>query len=336
MPDQKKPILTPEQFARNRKLEGIFIPHASRRREKVWAPGQTGAVRFVHYTSAEAGLEIISQKRLWMRNAVCMADYSEIQHGFTILQRFFSDKTKADSFTNAVNEIAQGAAEEAIGNFNNWWQSGTIRFNTFITSVSEHNSQEDVHGRLSMWRAVGGSQSRVAIVFNVPFQSGAVVAMNIQFSPVAYLTDEETGELIPEVIRNVTGNTEFLKAAERREIVNWIFYMLLWGCTCIKHEGFREEREWRAVHCPPLFPSSLVTSSVETVGGVPQRIYMLPLDKAVDGRLDDVDLSKIFDHLIIGPSPYPNVMFDAYIQALSDAGVDEAGKKIRISHIPIR
>jgi len=62
----------------------------------------------------------------------------------------------------------------------------------------------------------------------------------------------------------------------------------------------------------------------------------LPLDKSVDPILDDLDFSKLFDRLIIGPSPYPMAMFSAFNLALSDAGVAEAGKKIFISNIPIR
>jgi hypothetical protein len=62
----------------------------------------------------------------------------------------------------------------------------------------------------------------------------------------------------------------------------------------------------------------------------------LPLDKAFNPILDDIDFAKLFDRLIIGPSPYPMAMFDAYVEALSNADVAEAAKKIFISGIPIR
>jgi hypothetical protein len=38
---------------------------------------------------------------------------------------------------------------------------------TFITSIFEHDDSDDLHGRLSMWRALGMSTARVAIVFKV-------------------------------------------------------------------------------------------------------------------------------------------------------------------------
>jgi hypothetical protein len=330
------PILTDEQIARNKMLESIFVPHVRQRRDEVYKSGKSPSARFVHYTSAEAALRIINQKRLWMRNAACMTDYREVQHGFAILLRFFQDKDKAKSFKEAVNAFAQGAADDAINLFDQWWKLGTIQFKTYIASISEHDTEEDFQGRLSMWRAFGAASARVGLVFNVPAQSRGAEAMKLIFSPVTYFKDNEAEQLISEVVRNIKANSDFLKTVGRQEIVNWTFSMLLLGVTCVKHEGFREEREWRVVHCPQLYSSPLIEASPEIIGGVPQIVFKLPLDKSVDPILDDLDFAKLFDRLIIGPSPYPIAMFDAYVDALSKAGVAEAGKKVFISNIPIR
>jgi|SRR5215467_5562609 len=77
--------MTPEELQLTLKLQSIFMPFALRRRDAV---AQRNG-RFVHYTTAESGLNIISSKTLWMRNTTCMSDYSEVQHGGRILQRFF-------------------------------------------------------------------------------------------------------------------------------------------------------------------------------------------------------------------------------------------------------
>ncbi len=317
-------------------MESIFVPHARRRREHLYQSGKNQMQRFIHYTSAEAAIKIINQKRLWLRNSACMSDYREVQHGFAILQRFFAVPAQAKSFAEAVNEFASGAADEAIHNFNGWWGSGTIQFKTFIGSVSEHDADEDFHGRLSMWRAFGGNTARVGLVFNVPFRSPGAEAMKLIFSPVSYFKEAEADRLVPKVIRNIQSNLPNLKTVGRQEIIGWIFSMLLVGVTCVKHEGFREEKEWRVVHCPHLCPSPFMESANETVGGIPQIIFKLPLDGSVNPILADMDLSKRFDRLIIGPSPYPVAMFDAFMDALTNAGVADAGKKIFISNIPIR
>src|SRR5579859_6522232 len=87
------------------RLESIFMPYATRQRD---AHHRKQAGRFVHYTSAEAALNIIKSKRLWMRNTVCMADYREVQHGFDILNRLFSEPGKMESFIKMVDQCVPG------------------------------------------------------------------------------------------------------------------------------------------------------------------------------------------------------------------------------------
>jgi hypothetical protein len=112
--------------------------------------------------------------------------------------------------------------------------------------------------------------------------------------------------------------------------------MLQVGATCLKDEGFREEREWRAIYSPKLNPSPLMEASTEVIAGVPQVVYKVPLDVAVSDALADLDLSRMFDSLIIGPSPYPLVMYKAFTETLKKAGVEEAENRVFRSCIPIR
>lgn len=316
------------------------MPEARRQRDKFFAKqkaeGMTDEyVRFVHYTSAESALSIIKSKRMWMRNTNCMSDYREVQHGLDILNKFFSEDGKRKSFTEAVDTCAPGVAEEAIKAFNGWWND--IRFSTYVTSISEHDGNEDSHGRLSMWRAFGGNNTaRVALVFKVPRYSGAALALNIMFSPVAYLTENEVHDVLQEIIRNIDQNREFLKTVDRQILVGIVFNTFLAAVTCLKHEGFREEREWRVIYCPHFRSSPLIETSVEVVGGVPQPIYKLPLDVTVAPALDELDIAKLFDRLIIGPSPYSWPISEAFRTALTNAGVQDAASRVWPSLIPIR
>jgi hypothetical protein len=263
-----------------------------------------------------------------------MSDYREVQHGFDILNKFFSDPAKRDSFVKAVDACIPGAANEAIGLFNRWWQD--IRFNTFITSVSEHDNSEDSHGRLSMWRAFGLNTARVAIVVAVPKMSLAAFALGLLFNPVAYLPEAAVYGVMQEVMDSMAPHQEFLRSLDRRQVVGAIFDMLLLGVTCLKHEGFQEEREWRAVYCPGFNSSPLMESTIEVVGGVPQPVYRIPLDVSVSPTLAELDFSRIFNRLIIGPSAYPWAMFEAFREALTKAGVADARDRIYTSNIPIR
>jgi len=102
-------------------LETVFMPYATKERRKLYEPNDYHDAKFVHYTTAEAALGIIASKRLWMRNATCMTDYREVQHGFTMLNRFFADEAKRGTLTAALDACHPGAAMEAIKLFNQWW-----------------------------------------------------------------------------------------------------------------------------------------------------------------------------------------------------------------------
>jgi hypothetical protein len=129
------PIITPEQFDLSTRLARIFMLYATRQREALFGDKpQNPPRRMIHYTTAEPALSIIRSKRFWMRNTNCMVDYREVQHGFDIFNRFFSDQAKHNAFTEALDACAKGLAQEAIQVFPGSWND--IRFDTYISSVS--------------------------------------------------------------------------------------------------------------------------------------------------------------------------------------------------------
>ncbi|MGO9771412.1 MAG: DUF2971 domain-containing protein [Roseiarcus sp.] len=316
------------------KLEGIFMPQARKQRDEFF--NSDVDPRLVHYTSAESALKIITSKRLWMRSTVCMSDYREVAHGFDMLLNYFSpDKLNFAAFCSALDTSVAGAAKEAFDLFNGWWEPG-IRFHTYIASISEHRRSEDRHGRLSMWRAFGNNTTRVAIVFRPPKIPGGADALGVMFSPVAYLTETEVHAVLDEVISNIEKEAPLLRSLPRQTVVGWVFQTLRVGVTCLKHEGYSEEREWRAIYSPKIAASKLMSASTKVIGGVPQIVYELPLDVTVDPVLADLDVARMFDRLIIGASPFPLPIADAFVDALTKAGVSDAGNRVVVSGIPIR
>ena len=322
-----------QQTEINQQFEAIFHPLAKTQRDALHA--RNPPARFVHYTSAESALKIITSKRLWMRNTTCMADYQEVQHGYGILVRYFADAQKRSAFVQSLEQCAPGVANEAMNLFDQW--RFDFATNTYIASLSEHDDQEDDHGRLSMWRAFGDAKvARVAIVIRVPFYSAAQDDLKVMFSPVAYLNESEAHQVLNAVVRNVCNNVSFLANIGRAELVARIFNMFVAAVSCIKHKGFHEEREWRVIYSPNRLTSQLIDSSIETIGGVPQVVYRLPLDATRAAALADLDLYRMIDRVIIGPSVYPWVMYDAFVKVLSKSGLSDAHKRVVRSDIPIR
>jgi hypothetical protein len=190
---------------------------------------------------------------------------------------------------------------------------------------------------LSMWRAFGANApARVAMVFRTPPLGGEMGVLNCMFSPVAYLGEEQVHALVQEVIGNIQREVEFLRSLGDKELFNWIFFMLVAGVTCLKHEGFIEEREWRVIYSPSQRSSPLIEEEVRIIGGVPQVIYKLPIDKSMSEELAGIDLAAIFDRLIIGPASQPWVMYEAFTRALKNAGVADADGRVITSGIPLR
>jgi hypothetical protein len=190
-----------------------------------------------------------------------------------------------------------------------------------------------------MWRAFGGQNtSRVALIFSLPkfTAAAAVEALKLLFSLVAYLPEDQVHRVIEEVISNVHAGCDFLRSVDRAAVLGTVFNMFIAGVTCLKHEGFHEEREWRAIYSPKRAPSPLMDSSIEVVGGVPQPIYKIPLDATVNPALATLDFAGIFDRVIIGPSPYPWPIFEAFVATLTNSGVSDAANRVFVSSIPIR
>jgi hypothetical protein len=311
------------------KLNSIFLPHAMARQQEVLGTNR----RFVHYTSAENAIKIIHSKEIWLRSVRCMSDYMEVSHGYQLLQRFFTNQERKKEFDDALEPCAAGIEAEAISIFDKWWIS--IQFGTYICSISEHLQSEDLHGRLSMWRAFGRPTARAAIVLNLPGHSAAI-GLNLTLSPVAYFSYEQVESELLRVISGVRENCEYLKSIDRQTVLHAVFFMLMVAAVSLKHEGFHEEREWRLVYSPQLRPSAFLRKATETIDGVPQIVYKIPLENKPAENIVGVEIPELIERIIIGPSNYPIPIGEAFTAALQDAGMKDAAARVFASSIPLR
>jgi hypothetical protein len=319
-------LATPEQLALGERLQDIFFPGAIKRRQMMRERGG----RFVHYTSADSASKIIRNKTIWLRSTTAMSDYSEVQHG----NRVVGTNPELPSLLAILDKEISGLGTSARDEFSKWWSD--IQFSTFLASVSEHHDSEDLHGRLSMWRAFARAGARVALVFRVPLKVGRAQPLRTILHPVEYHSSAEVGAELSAIADNVVREKEFLAGADRRTVVVFAFLSLLLNVVCLKHEGFREELEWRLIYLPKLIPSPHMKWSIEQIDGVPQRIYRFPLEGGGIAGLEDLVFDKLLDRVIVGPSQYSWAMYDAFVEELRAAGITEPEKRVFVSGIPIR
>jgi hypothetical protein len=321
--------MTPDEQTAN--LLNIFLPYAARCRERIIK--ENG--RFVHYTSAVNALSIIKSRRIWMRNTTCMSDYREVHHGLDALNRYFNNEPHRKAFSAALNDCHSGAAEEVLTLFNQWWQNTQLQ--TYITSISEHDNREDLHGRLSMWRAFGGGvAARVALVIKLQLHYNANIALQLALIPVGYFTDQELKNELDAVVSNIQTERDFLRSLDRGLFITSVFHMHVAHVVCVKHEGFHEEREWRIMYAPRRSPSPLIESAVEIVSGIPQLVYKIPLENNSSAGISGIAFADLFDRIIIGPTQFPWAMYEAFVAALDQAGIKDAANRVFVSQIPVR
>jgi hypothetical protein len=198
-------------------------------------------------------------------------------------------------------------------------------FSTSLFCVSEHQDNEDEHGRLSMWRAYGESTG-VALVIKNSVLLDPADGLGAYSSPVAYLDDRQFEERFSQIVHNIDTETKLLQDQGRENIVSRIFHMLRFAALSTKHPGFAEEKEWRVLFGPTLQPSRWITSEVTALKGVPQLVYKLPLANIAEVNLV-AGIPDLLDRIVVGPTEFPVALCSAFQQLLTDAGVKDADQK---------
>ncbi len=286
--------------------------------------------KLVHYTSSENALNILAGGKLWMRNPSCMNDYSELQHGMREINNFFFDE-KGNLKPLGASRDALSIIDRAITKFNETWSKLSLSDFIFVASLSEKQEDEDSIGRLSMWRAYGGNNG-VALELNNPPKTPG---LNVFLHPVIYSSDE-LKSILNELMEDIETNLSLLQGADQNEVIDLLVLTLLFLVVCKKHEGFKEEREWRIIYVLNLIPSivkSPISINSVAVNGVSQLVAKLPID---GGSIPNINLKNMLHRILIGPTQFPSQQAMSFIHTLNEQGIPNAGEKVVSTGIPLR
>src|SRR5689334_6919270 len=86
---------------RTERAANVFMQAALDRQTALWK----GKKKFVHYTSASAAMSIIRNREVWMRKAICMNDFREVQHGLDCLLAAYRHENSGTRFKAVINKI---------------------------------------------------------------------------------------------------------------------------------------------------------------------------------------------------------------------------------------
>lgn len=211
---------------------------------------------------------------------------------------------------------------------------------SYILSISEHGSEdkaldEDKYGRLSMWRAYGGTNN-VAMVLNPEVLLGDANPYNAFIFPVQYENRGSFKLNFEKVICSLENNFDYIKGLDSEEVFDRVYMLLHSSILTIKHPGFKEEKEWRLIYSPTIYPSGNVEDNVETINGLPQKIYKLALKDHPEINFNGATIPDLLDKIIIGPNSNPWPISEAFIHELENINVKNARQKVITSSIPLR
>ena len=308
-------------------IHKLLFPETHEKMESI----KRDSKRFVHYTNAEAASQIIKNGRFWLRDATCMNDTREVQHGIDCLIRSYNGP-EGQAFQNACETIHPGSPQLIANIFNKIIPNA--RSGTYIACFSEHEDTEDTIGRLSMWRAYGSATASVALVLkNEPFFNEESIT-GAYTSNVSYIDEVNFEKQIADRTKTLLNNSSSFKSLTLQEFAVSIVNMFYFAVFSSKHPGFQEEREWRVIYSPSLKISEHILETTESVRGVPQVVQHLELKKYNDNL--DLSIPKILDRVIIGPTQYPEAQKRAFVKLLESVGAENAAEKVYVTSIPLR
>lgn len=311
------------------RINKILMPYATAAHARIEA-----GMRFVHYTSAQSALEILQSKCVWMRNATCMNDYNEMRYGLRcLIDAFQTDAGTA--FNAALDDCYPNLAKDLDDKFTA--VAPHLIEHTYISCISEHSDDEELYGRLSMWRAYGSSTG-VALVFNNgPFVRPSS-AHCIWTTPVAYIGASGVRGQIQTIADQMNEQRDLLKTLSREVLLDAVYRTLIFAVVSSKHEGFKEEREWRAVHLPMIWPTNIERLPLDQValGGVPQPIFKIPMVDYPEDGFYGATIPDLINRVIVGPTQYPAATRTAFAQVLGKAGVQNPLDRVHCSDVTLR
>jgi hypothetical protein len=317
-------------------LHRIFFARQNAHEAPLFEPESN--FRLAHYTSAQVGLSIIKKQELWMRNARLMEDWSELSHGFEKLLKHLGRNTttaNGQRLIDKVCEISHDIWSEATNRLTASF--GATHSHTYLACFTQHDIQEERDGRLSMWRAFGGigKTDAVALVIRPPFANQAT--RTVFRTKVEYFSSEQFEEALGEIANSVSSNADRICKCPKYLVAHYLFEALLDVTLSLKHPAFKEEKEWRIYHTQNgALAEPEVENCVEVIRGTPQTVMKLRFGELAREGHSAYALNSIIENVIVGPSPYQDMIRNVFIEELDRHGVLNASQRVTKSGIPIR
>jgi len=283
-------------------------------------------------------LDSFEQRRnneVWLSNPLFMNDMEEVGFGINTGANLFLSSPEIESACGSKQRF-----DTLKATFNYWYNefSRNHVLETYVFCLSQH-TKEDTDGLLSMWRGYGSNGNGAAIVFDTA-KFAAREESPLIIANVHYGTTEERINWLRERIAQfaeILGKSNI--PDDKLSIGSYYFFQRLkLFAIFTKHRGFKEENEWRVVYMRDRDKGKIFDKMFSYwVGprGVEPKLKLKI--EAIPGLPEtDVNLSKIVERIILGPSLSSPLARGTIGKMLETLGQSDLKDRIIASTIPFR
>jgi len=290
-----------------------------------------------HYTSIDVLEKIMKTDEIWLSNPLFMNDLEEVRFGVQQGATLFLQ-------SHAISEACAGSENrvQILRNaFSHYYRQFDQEhaFDTYVFRLSQHDPT-NTDGLLSMWRGYGGQGNGAALVFKTDFVTQDNLASPLILTRVHYDSAEKRIQWLNNKLMQWW---QILKTGsipdDKLYIAAYLFFQTIkFFALKSKHDGFKEENEWRIIYMPERDPQGVWKEKfkqhyvIGKRGVEPKLIFKIePLNLSQTWKFGD-----ILDRIILGPSLSSWLARRSIERMLETIGKPEFREKVSASQIPLR
>lgn len=289
-----------------------------------------------HYTSIQTLEKILLNNEVWFSNPLFMNDMDEVKFG--VIHGVNLVLSNPEILSVCKTDHRKKLFLDSFNHYQNIFANDHV-FDTYVFCLSEHDKIKHTDGILSMWRGYGANGNGAAIIFDTA-KLNAKAGSPIILSQVKYASREARIEWLKKLITlfaNILSSVEL--SDDKLHLASYaLFERIKLMALFSKHDGFKEENEWRIVYLKACDHAKAFISMLDYHYGDRGLEPKFKLKVApIEGHTDtDLSLEKIIDSIIFGPSVSSPLAKTTVMRMLDKINKSELKNRVSASTIPLR